>query len=90
MGTDWMCVYDSAAYLGWQKYQEAADDAAKCIELNPQFIKAYHRHGAALKALKKYDAALATLRAGQKIDFNNRDLCKLITEVSCRYLSISL
>lgn len=49
--------------------------------MNPNFVKAYHRHGIALKALKQYEAALATLRAGQKVDFNNRDLNKLIQEI---------
>ncbi|GAB9468855.1 hypothetical protein Gpo141_00006156, partial [Globisporangium polare] len=71
----------SAAYAGAHKFQEAADDAAKCIEVNPDFVKAYHRHGIALKGLKKYEEALATLRTGQRKDFNNRDLNKLITEI---------
>lgn len=44
-------------------------------------MPAYHRHGVALKALKKYSEALATLRAGQRVDFNNRDLNKLISEI---------
>lgn len=71
----------SAAYIGWGKYEEAAKDAEKCIELNPSFIKGYHRHGLALKGLKKYEEALKTLRAGNKIDFNNKDLNKLISEI---------
>lgn len=44
-------------------------------------LPAYHRHGVALKALKKYSEALATLRAGQRVDFDNRDLNKLIQEI---------
>ncbi|TMW69685.1 hypothetical protein Poli38472_001841 [Pythium oligandrum] len=71
----------SAAYAGWQKYAEAAADGAKCVELNPDFVKGYHRHGLALKQLKKYDEALATLRAGQRKDFDNKDLNKLIQEI---------
>lgn len=35
----------------------------------------------ALKGLEKYEEALATLRVGQRKDFNNRDLNKLITEI---------
>jgi stress-induced-phosphoprotein 1 len=73
--------YVSAAYLGWHKYAEAAEDAAKCLAIKPDFVKAYHRHGLALKGLEKYDEALATLRAGQRVDFNNKDLNKLITEI---------
>ncbi|KAI9917312.1 hypothetical protein PsorP6_012453 [Peronosclerospora sorghi] len=71
----------SAANAGWGKFQDAADDAAECIRLNPQFVKGYHRHGVALKGLKKYDEALATLRAGQRVDFNNADLNRLVKEV---------
>ncbi|KAG3092984.1 hypothetical protein PI125_g16996 [Phytophthora idaei] len=71
----------SAANAGWGKFQQAADDAAECIRINPQFVKAYHRHGVALKGLKKYDEALATLRAGQRVDFNNADLNRLLTEI---------
>jgi stress-induced-phosphoprotein 1 len=41
----------------------------------------YHRHGVALKGLKKYEEALATLRAGQRVDFNNADLNRLVTEI---------
>ncbi|GLD95602.1 hypothetical protein PINS_up004279 [Pythium insidiosum] len=71
----------SAAYNGMQKYEEAASDAAQCIKLNPDFVKGYHRHGMALMALKKYEEALATLRAGQRVDFDNKDLNKLIQEI---------
>ncbi|CAI5746480.1 unnamed protein product [Peronospora destructor] len=71
----------SAANAGWGKFQEAVDDAAECIRINSQFVKGYHRHGVALKGLKKYDEALATLRAGQRVDFNNADLNRLVTEI---------
>ncbi|RLN90114.1 hypothetical protein BBJ28_00010121 [Nothophytophthora sp. Chile5] len=71
----------SAAYAGWGKFQEAAADAEQCIKVNPQFVKGYHRHGVALKGLKQYAAALATLRAGQRVDFNNADLNRLVTEI---------
>ncbi|TYZ59802.1 hypothetical protein PybrP1_004372 [[Pythium] brassicae (nom. inval.)] len=71
----------SAAYAGAHKFQEAADDAAKCIALNPEFVKGYHRHGVALKGLHQYEDALATLRSGQRKDFDNRDLNRLITEI---------
>jgi Flp pilus assembly protein TadD len=33
----------SACYASLGKQQEAADDASKCIELNPNFIKGYYR-----------------------------------------------
>ncbi|KAJ0404143.1 hypothetical protein P43SY_008701 [Pythium insidiosum] len=71
----------SAAFNGMHKFEEAANDAAQCIKLNPDFVKGYHRHGMALMALKKYEEALATLRAGQRVDFDNKDLNKLIQEI---------
>jgi stress-induced-phosphoprotein 1 len=71
----------SAAFAGMNQFEEAAKDAAKCIELNPNFVKGYHRYGLALSHLHQYAEALATLKAGQKVDFNNKDLNKLISEV---------
>ncbi|ETV95980.1 hypothetical protein H310_10637 [Aphanomyces invadans] len=71
----------SAAFLGQHCYQEAADDGAKCVELNPQFVKGYHRYALGLKGIKQYVKALEVLKAGQKIDFDNKDLNKLINEI---------
>ncbi|CCI50315.1 unnamed protein product [Albugo candida] len=75
----------SAAYAQLEQFKEAENDAAKCIALKPDFVKAYHRYGVALKGLKKYHEAMATLRAGQKIDFNNQDINKLIREIEPLY-----
>ena len=76
---------ESAAYALDDQFEEARNDAAKCIALKPDFVKAYHRHGVALKGLKKYHEAMAVLRAGQKIDFNNYDINKLIREIEPLY-----
>jgi len=46
--------------LGRQR--EAADDAARCVELKPSFFKGYLRGAAALRALGQPEEALAFLR----------------------------
>ena len=58
----------SNAYTLQNKYQEALDDAVKCIEVNPQFVKGYCRKGLALfkmgkmeESVKAYDEGLAVL-----------------------------
>lgn len=71
----------SAAYLAMNKYKEAARDAEECVRLNPQFIKGYHRLALAQNGLKQYIQAMETLKKGQKVDFNNKDLHKLVSEV---------
>lgn len=71
----------SAAYLAMKKFKEAACDAEECVRLNPQFIKGYHRLALAQNGLKQYIQAMDTLKKGQKIDFNNKDLHKLVSEI---------
>lgn len=71
----------SAAYLGKNMYQEACADGEECVHLSHTFVKGYHRYALALKGLKKYIKALEILKAGQKVDFNNKDLNKLLNEV---------
>ncbi|RHY02593.1 hypothetical protein DYB25_009162 [Aphanomyces astaci] len=71
----------SAAFLGQLHYQDAADDGEKCVTLNPQFVKGYHRYALGLKGIKQYAKALEVLKAGQKVDFDNKDLNRLINEI---------
>jgi Ca2+-binding EF-hand superfamily protein len=54
----------SAAYLKKGEPQKALDDANMCLELNPDFEKGYHRKGAALQGLKKFDEAVAVYDDG--------------------------
>ncbi|KAF0700163.1 Aste57867_9291 [Aphanomyces stellatus] len=71
----------SASYNGQSLFAEAAKDGEKCVELNPQFVKGYHRWALGLKGLKQYAKALEVLKVGQKIDFNNADMNKLINDI---------
>jgi hypothetical protein len=34
-----LSIGNSAAYAGWEKFEEAAADAAKCIQIKPDFVK---------------------------------------------------
>lgn len=61
----------SAAYSQMSKFEEALQDADKCIELNKAFVKGYTRRGAALFGLKRYDDARAAYNDGLAIDPNN-------------------
>ncbi|KAH9108501.1 hypothetical protein AeMF1_016333 [Aphanomyces euteiches] len=71
----------SAAYSGQSLFAQAAQDGEKCVQLNPQFVKGYHRYALGLKGTKQYAKALEVLKAGQKVDFDNKDLNKLINEI---------
>ncbi|KAG9408118.1 hypothetical protein AC1031_021357 [Aphanomyces cochlioides] len=57
-----------AAYSGQSLFAEAAQDGEKCVQLNPQFVKGYHRYALGLKGTKQYAKAL-------------EDLNKLINEI---------
>ena len=71
----------AAAYLGKESWEEAARDGEECVHLKKDFVKGYHRWALALKGMKQYGKALETLKAGQKVDFNNKDLNNLINIV---------
>ena len=57
----------SAAYLQHGEAQRALEDAKKAVELNPQYVKAYGRQGAAHQALKDYDGAVAAYQKGLEV-----------------------
>eukprot|EP00545_Synedropsis_sp_CCMP1620_P013429 CAMPEP_0119011068 /NCGR_PEP_ID=MMETSP1176-20130426/5429_1 /TAXON_ID=265551 /ORGANISM="Synedropsis recta cf, Strain CCMP1620" /LENGTH=573 /DNA_ID=CAMNT_0006963831 /DNA_START=29 /DNA_END=1750 /DNA_ORIENTATION=- len=54
----------SAAYLKQGDANNALEDAASCLGLNPEFAKGYSRKGAALHALKRYNDAIAAYQEG--------------------------
>src|SRR3990167_8470411 len=58
----------SGAYCSLEKFDEALDDANKCIQLNSSFFKGYSRKGAAQEGMGFLDQALETYEAGLKID----------------------
>eukprot|EP00830_Metopus_es_P010388 TRINITY_DN1999_c0_g1_i1.p1 TRINITY_DN1999_c0_g1~~TRINITY_DN1999_c0_g1_i1.p1 ORF type:complete len:591 (+),score=196.13 TRINITY_DN1999_c0_g1_i1:70-1842(+) len=64
----------SACYASLTQYQDALDDANKCLELKPDFVRGYGRKGLALFYLKKHGEAIETYTAGLKLDPNNDQL----------------
>jgi stress-induced-phosphoprotein 1 len=64
----------SGSYASLHKYQEALDDASKCIELNPQFVKGYQRKGLAQFYLDDFEDAIESYKKGLQIDPNNQPL----------------
>ncbi|KAH7822463.1 putative stress-induced-phosphoprotein 1 [Monocercomonoides exilis] len=61
----------SAAYAQLSKYNEALEDAEKCVEINPAFVKGYSRKGAALYGLHRLEDAKKAYEAGLEKDPNN-------------------
>lgn len=66
-----MCFYK----LG--RYQEAIDDALRCVHLNHTFIKGYLRGAMALRALARPSEALALLKRAPV----NDEACSLAAEI---------
>lgn len=65
------------AFLKINKIARALEDADRCIELAPDFVKGYHRKAVALQALdRKKEAAGVAMRACE-MDPGNRELLSL-------------
>ena len=52
----------------------ALKDADKCIELDPNFVKAYVRKGTCHHLMKEYHKAMKAYDDGLKIDSSNKEL----------------
>lgn len=58
----------SACYCGLKKYQDALDDAEKCIGMKGDWGKGYGRKGAALHGLGSFEDAIKVYEEGLKIE----------------------
>jgi len=58
----------SACYCGLRKYDDALQDATKCIEMNSTWGKGYGRKGAALHGLGRFDQAIAAYEKGLDVE----------------------
>lgn len=61
----------SMAYLNLKQNDKALIDAEKCITLKPDWGKGYHRKGAALHAMERFEDSMEAYVAGLKIDPTN-------------------
>lgn len=58
----------SACFLKLGQPERAMDDASRCIELNPEFVKGHFRKGLALHAMGRYQEALPCLGEAAKLE----------------------
>ena len=56
------------------EFPHAMKDIDRCLEIDPNFVKAYLRKGTCHHLMKEYHKALATFDKGLKIDPDNKDL----------------
>ncbi|XP_031560926.1 stress-induced-phosphoprotein 1-like [Actinia tenebrosa] len=75
----------SAAYAKDGKYEQALEDAKKCVEIKPEWAKGYSRLGTALFFLKQYEAAEKAFEAGLKLEPNNAQLKAGLEEVQSKF-----
>lgn len=66
--------------INLNKVEGALADANKCLELDPTFVKAYHRKAEALRRLGEWDDAIATAEEGVKLDPSNKTFVELIEQ----------
>jgi len=80
----------SAAYCANREYFDALADAAKTIELKPDWVKGWARKGAALHGTGSYKAALAAYEKGLELDPSNDACIKGIQDVNAAIFSTPL
>lgn len=64
----------SASYASLKKYQEALEDAEKCVQLKPDWSKGYVRKGLAEFYLEDYENAEKTYTKGLELEPANQQL----------------
>ncbi len=69
----------SACYASIEQYQDALDDANKCVELKPDFARGYGRKGLAEFYLKKYQDAEKSYSKGLELDPTNEQFKEGLT-----------
>merc|ERR1719361_164617 len=72
----------SMVRLNLSKVELALEDANKCIEVDPSFVKAYHRKAQALNRLNEWDDAIAAAEKGLKLEPSNKAWQELIDKAN--------
>lgn len=62
-----------ATYIKLTEFAYALKDAEKCLEINPEFVKAYARKGTCHHMMKEYHKAMKAFEDGLKIEPQNKD-----------------
>jgi tetratricopeptide (TPR) repeat protein len=68
----------SMVRLNLNKVEQSLEDAKKCIEVDPTFVKAYHRKAQALIRLNEWEDAIKAAQEGEKLDPSNKEFAKVI------------
>eukprot|EP01063_Lacrimia_lanifica_P006813 TRINITY_DN14284_c0_g1_i1.p1 TRINITY_DN14284_c0_g1~~TRINITY_DN14284_c0_g1_i1.p1 ORF type:complete len:690 (+),score=209.50 TRINITY_DN14284_c0_g1_i1:64-2133(+) len=71
----------SAVKLLQDKYEEALQDAHRCVDLRPDWVRGYTRRGASLWQLKRYAQARAAYTEALLYDTNNDELRQIILKI---------
>jgi stress-induced-phosphoprotein 1 len=64
----------SACFYNQNKFQEAAEDGQKCIDIKADWGKGYMRKAMALHGLRKYEEAIPIYKKGVEIEPSNKQL----------------
>lgn len=75
----------SAAYAGLNKWAEAAEDGKRCVELDPTFVKGYHRAGLAMLKTKDLKAGIALVEKGLVHGAGNADLLDILEQLKAEF-----
>lgn len=68
----------SMVRLNLNKVEGALEDANKCLEIDPKFVKAWHRKAQALLRLNEWDEAIVAAKKGAELDAANKAFPELI------------
>ncbi|CAO2823056.1 unnamed protein product [Amaranthus hypochondriacus] len=68
-------------YLKMGKYDEAAKESSKALELNPAYIKAYFRRAEAYEKLERYDEAISDMKKILELEPSNDQARKNIVRL---------
>mmetsp|Transcript_75761 Transcript_75761/g.190530 ORF Transcript_75761/g.190530 Transcript_75761/m.190530 type:complete len:399 (+) Transcript_75761:61-1257(+) len=68
----------SMVRLNLNKVEEALQDSKKCLELDPTFVKAWHRKAQALVRLNEWDDAIAAAEEGARLEPSNKAFPEMI------------
>jgi len=64
--------------LNMNKVEESLEDSKKCLEVDPTFVKAWHRKAQALIRLSEWDDAIAAAEEGMKVEPDNKAFPEII------------
>jgi len=71
----------SACYTEIGNYEKAIQDAIKCLEINPNFVRGFQRKALAEFKSKKFDDSIKSYESGLKLEPNNSQLLEELQEV---------